>query len=338
MRHGTLPVIIAALIAGLSACTTPAGEGRPDPIDLHSISWHEIGTPGAHDPTLTRTPTGWYLYYTGHGILSKWSPDGVHWLLNGSVFDETPEWTAEYVQTPSSNIWAPDISYVNGRYHLYYSVSTFGENDSVIGLATNATLDRESERFEWIDEGHVVSSRTGDSYNAIDPNLIIDTDGQPWLAFGSHWSGIKLVRLDRATMKPRADAELLPIAARPGSTAIEAPAMTHRDGWYYLFVSFDQCCRGVLSTYKIAVGRSRSVDGPYVDRDGVPMLEGGGTIVLESGERWKGPGHNAVYREGEQYILVHHAYDGENNGAATLRIKPIEWDDEGWPRVERRGP
>lgn len=335
VRAAAAALAALATLLLLWSCATPSTTPPGlEPVDLHAISWQELAPTEVHDPSLIRAPSGWYLYYTGYGVLSKRSPNGLQWLIHGKVLDGTPAWAADHVPGASPNLWAPDISYYDGRYWLYYSVSRFGENTSAIGLGSSPTLDEESEDYGWVDLGRVIASQSTDDYNAIDPNLAVDADGEPWLAFGSHWSGIKIVRLDPETMKPAADAELHSIAARPEETAIEAPYIVHRDGWYYLFVSFDRCCRGVESTYKIAVGRSRTIDGGYVDRDGVPMTEGGGTIIRRSGERWIGPGHNAVYTEGGRSILVYHAYDAENGGRATLRIEPLYWDEAGWPSVE----
>jgi arabinan endo-1,5-alpha-L-arabinosidase len=133
-------------------------------------------------------------------------------------------------------------------------------------------------------------------------------------------------------MKPAAQAELLTIASRGEEpNAIEAPFIVCRNGYYYLFVSLDFCCRGIESTYKIAVGRSKDITGPYVDKNGVSMMQGGGTILDEGNDRWIGPGHCAVYFSGVSAILVNHAYDALKNGEPTLQIRPLYWDDEGWP-------
>jgi len=149
--------------------------------------------------------------------------------------------------------------------------------------------------------------------------------------FGSFWSGIKLLEIDPRTGLAAEAAKLISVAARPREKAIEAPCVVSRGGYYYLFVSFDQACKGADSTYKIMVGRSRDLSGPYLDRRGGPMLKGGGTLVLAGQGRWRGPGHNAVLRDKTGDWLVHHAYDAQNDGAATLRIRPLLWASDGWP-------
>jgi arabinan endo-1,5-alpha-L-arabinosidase len=290
-----------------------------------------------HDPTIIREAGGYYLFSTRAGISVRCSDDLIRWRLCGDVFGHLPQWAVEDVPG-LRGLWAPDISYFNGRYHLYYSASTFGSNRSAIGLATNQTLDPSSPRHSWTDHGKVIGSTPSDDWNAIDPNVVLDEDGLPWLSFGSFWGGIKLRRLDPATGKlsPH-DEKLYSLASRPRSAelpgAIEAPAIIRRNGYYYLFVSFDFCCRGVKSTYHVRVGRSRRVTGPYVDRGGRPMTEGGGTLVVEGGGRWAGPGHCSVLQTREGEKLVYHAYDAGWRGTPTLRISHIFWDDEGWPTL-----
>ena len=284
-----------------------------------------------HDPVLIEEAGSFYLFSTGRGIPIRCSDNLVNWSQCGAVFFGLPDWIREEVPAVG-DLWAPDVSFFDGRYQVYYSASSFGDNRSAIGLATNPTLDPESPDYAWRDEGLVVKSEHSDDWNAIDPNFVVDAGGQPWLAFGSFWSGIKLVELDPETRKPVEDATLHALASRSSPGAVEAPFIVYREPYYYLFVSFDQCCQGVESTYNIRVGRSEGITGPYVDKEGVPMLEGGGTLLKEGGARWKGTGHNAVFHhDGEDY-LVYHAYDAEDHGRPYLRLEPLGWQD-GWPRL-----
>lgn len=289
-----------------------------------------------HDPVIAKEGDTYYLFGTGAGIPVRCSEDLNVWELCSRVFFGRPSWHREKIPGVE-DIWAPDITYMNDRHHLYYAVSIFGTNRSAIGLATNVTLDPSSSAHEWTDEGVVIESVRSDDWNAIDPNVAFDRDGHPWLSFGSYWSGIKLVRLDLETGKlAEANPTLYPLASRPEPPhAVEAPFLIYREPHYYLFVSFDACCRGVDSTYNIRVGRAEDIIGPYLDRDGVPMLEGGGTILLETTERWRGPGHNAVFESEYGDLLVYHAYDAEFLGSPTLRIDPILWGEDGWPHVTR---
>ncbi|MEZ4239493.1 MAG: arabinan endo-1,5-alpha-L-arabinosidase [Myxococcota bacterium] len=208
---------------------------------------------------------------------------------------------------------------------MYYSASRFGSNASCIGHATTASLDAPA----WVDQGSaVICSTASDAFNAIDPAVVLDAVGKPWLAFGSFWSGLKMIPLTDEGV--RDGIGLYPLASRP-NTAVEAPFVIRHDGMYYLFESVDYCCRGIDSTYKILVGRSSAVTGPYVDRVGNPLLSGGGTLLVEGDTRWRGPGHSAMIEGPSGWYNVYHAYDADNAGVPTLRIAEVTWADDGWP-------
>jgi arabinan endo-1,5-alpha-L-arabinosidase len=298
-----------------------------------------------HDPVMIKQDDTYYLFHTGWGISVWSSKDMVSWKREKPVFSDPPEWAVKAVPGFKGHIWAPDISYRDDNYYLYYSVSTFEKNTSCIGLAVNKTLDPGDPDFNWTDYGMIVQSVQGrDLWNAIDPNLVLDDSGTPWLAFGSCWSGLKIVKL-RDDLKGIADfpQEWYTIARRPrdynmddlkdGDFAIEAPFIFKKGKYYYLFVSFDRCCRGVNSDYKIMVGRSEKVTGPYVDHEGVQMLQGGGTLILGGSEAWPGVGHNSAYTFNGTDYFVYHAYDASDNGKSKLQIKKIAWDEAGWPVV-----
>ena len=216
-----------------------------------------------HDPAIIKQGGSYYLFSTtiarsGTGqIPIRTSTDLIHWTLTGAVFAQMPDWAKREI--PKANgIWAPDISFANGEYRLYYAVSTFGSNRSAIGLATSPTLDASAPNYRWTDKGEVLASTVANDFNAIDPAAITDRDGRAWLVFGSFWTGIKMVRLDSATgLRAADDQKVYSLARRPAPDAIEAPFLIEHGGYYYLFASFDFCCRGVDSTYYTVVGRSR---------------------------------------------------------------------------------
>lgn len=294
-----------------------------------------------HDPCIIAANGAYHLFCTGQeadstGLLPwRVSTDLVNWAVQGKVFDAIPQWARDAIPG-TAGLWAPDISLFKGEYRIYYSCSTFGSNRSVIGLVTNATLDPKSPAFKWQDRGLVVESHRGDDYNAIDPNHIVDREGRHWLCFGSFWSGIKMIALDPASGKPAgAKPEFLPLAARPvpegAPGAVEAPFIVERNGYYYLFASYDYCCRGVSSSYYIVAGRSKDVRGPYLGRDRKSMRDGFGTLILEGNRQFRGPGHCAILRDQAADYLVYHAYNAQNEGKSTLRISPITWTADGWP-------
>ncbi len=288
-----------------------------------------------HDPVIIRQADMYYVFCSGPGVPVRRSRDLLNWELIGRVFDEdVPPWAK--AEIPGANhVWAPDVSFFNDRFHLYYSVSTLGSQRSCIGLATNRTLDPANAAFAWVDHGKVLESFPDRmDYNAIDPNLVLDERGAPWLLFGSFWTGIKLVQLDAETaMRPAAGATIHGLAARPGSLAIEGAFLVRKGEHYYLFASIEHCCRGVASNYRVIVGRARTITGPYLDFNGRPMLEGGGTLVLAGYGEWRGPGHHGMWLEPAGDLFVHHMYDARAKGIPTMQIRPLRWTDDGWPVV-----
>jgi arabinan endo-1,5-alpha-L-arabinosidase len=305
---------------------------------------------GTHDPAIAREGNRYYVFATGSApgggqFAVRCSEDLADWKRCGSVFERMPDWIRQ-MSPKTRDLWAPDVSFFNGKYHLYYAFSSFGSNVSGIALATNETLDRNNPKYRWNDEGLVLASTASDDFNAIDPNVVLDGQGVPWLSLGSFWTGIKMRRLDAATGKlSAADPRTYSLAARvepqhaepppPGLPAnwqaIEAPFIVHHGRYYYLFVSFDLCCRGIHSTYRTMVGRSKHVTGPYVDADGKPMLQGGGTPLLVANRRWLGPGGESVLKRAEGDIIVFHAYDAVT-GRPSMQISTLIWK-RGWPHA-----
>jgi arabinan endo-1,5-alpha-L-arabinosidase len=322
-------VIAAVIWAWLATCGSSSSPSTAPDAALQG------DVERVHDPSLIKQGSTYYVFSTdthqpGH-LPIRCSTDLQRWTLCGSVFETIPSWIQQKIPTVRG-LWAPDISYFSGKYHVYYAASTFGSNRSIIALATNVTLDRSSPDYAWVDEGMVIESQRADDWNAIDPNIFIADQGRVWMTWGSFWSGIKMRRIDPATGKLSAeDPVMYSLASRPAEKAIEAPFLFRHDGGYYLFVSFDFCCRGAASTYKMMVGRGDQVTGPYTDRSGVSMLNGGATLLLQGSGRWRGPGGQSVYHDGSTDLIVYHAYDA-STGKPFLQIARLEWID-GWPRV-----
>jgi arabinan endo-1,5-alpha-L-arabinosidase len=298
----------------------------------------------AHDPVMIKQGDIYYLFCTGFGITVYSSNDMKTWKRRKSVFSKPPDWAVKAVPGFRGHVWAPDISFHNGKYYLYYAVSAFGKNTSCIGVAVNNTLDSASADYEWKDLGKVIQSVPGrDLWNAIDPNLIVDEDNTPWLVFGSFWEGMKLVKLN-ADLATVAQPEVWRTVARrqrnfsvtdssAGDAAIEGPFIFKKDKYYYLFVSWDYCCRAEKSDYKVVVGRSERVTGPYIDKTGKSMVMGGGSLVLEGDNKlWYGAGHNSAYTFNEKDYIIYHGYDAQDKGRSKLMIRELNWSD-GWPKV-----
>lgn len=296
-----------------------------------------------HDPsTLVKQGRTYWVFSTGRGCRSFSSLDRVHWTARGSVFPTPPAWIKASVPSNKGNyLWAPDVRLVRGKYYLYYAASSFGSNTSAIGLATSKSLDPPA----WTDQGMVIQSGVHNNYNAIDPCVIQSPDGKLWLGFGSFWSGIKLVQMDPKTgMRISPNSPLYALADHPQERnhAIEAPFIHYRKGYYYLFVNWDYCCRGDQSTYNIRVGRSRRITGPYLDREGVDMLHGGGTLLLDSGSSSAakgnavrvGPGHAGILSEhGIDRFSFHYEYNGQRESKSWFEVGTVDWGSDGWPRI-----
>lgn len=295
--------------------------GFPDPGPVS-------GSIASHDPSMIRTPSGYVLFSTHNGVETRTSPDRVRFTRTAAAIPGGAQWAGSYNGGNPNEIWAPDISFHNGVYWLYYSVSTFGSNRSAIGLATSPT----GQPGSFTDQGMVYDSAPGDNYNAIDPSLLVDVENRWWLVFGSFWTGIKMIRIDPATGRQSSvDQTRYSLASRP-DTQVEGPVIVSNGGFYYLFVSVGLCCRGLDSTYRVLVGRSTSPTGPYLDRSGQDLRNGGGTELLASHGRVVGPGGASVMSDTGGDILVYHYYDGQANGAVRLGLNRITWQD-GWPTL-----
>ena len=238
--------------------------------------------------------------------------------------------------------WAPDNAYFNGRYNLYYACSQWGTINSAIGLVTTPSL----VSPVWTDRGKVIQSNPIatttntdlTAYNCIDPSVMVDTNGTVWLSFGSYSDGILIMQLDPATGKRISTNSPIYRVSNNGPTFFsnteEGSCLYQRGGYYYLFVNFGGCCAGVNSTYNIRVGRSTTVTGPYYDKNGVNMTNGGGTMVLESNARYIGPGHAAIMNDNGTNWFTFHYYDGNNYGAATVgHDDRLSWTADGWPAL-----
>ncbi|MFO7177057.1 MAG: arabinan endo-1,5-alpha-L-arabinosidase [Pseudomonadota bacterium] len=332
-----LALVLGISLVGCHADSDVVASG-PYPARLSGEPYDPVHPPGvlplvgdlrAHTPAIVRAENGWVAFALGERITMKFSEDLVSWRDIGSALPAFPEWISEKVPD-AKDLWAPDVVAFGDRHHLYYAASTYRSDRSCIGHAVSTTPE-EPESF--VDDGWVICSNVDASgehpWNAIDPTVLVE-DGVPWLAFGSYLDGIQLLRLN--PNGKAASTEVTPIAARPDDgRALQAAALYRRGEFVYLFLSFDRCCMGLDSTHKIVVGRASSVTGPYFDRSERPLLDGGGTLVLEGNERFAGPGSNMILDDGRFTYNVYHAYDAEDGGASVLRIAELAWDEEGWP-------
>ncbi len=303
-----------------------------------------------HDPSLVRAEDGSYRVYgtdipflrSSHFIEQRCSRDLLQWQGCGYVFETLPGWVrAGFPEV--QNLWAPDISFFNGEYHMYYAASTLGSQHSAIGLATNATLDEGRPGYRWVDRGPVLTSQAGNDFNAIDPNVTIEpvAGGKPrvWLNYGSYWHGIFQQELDPQTGKLLPGGPRYHLAEQPTDRngSVEGSSLVKHNGWFYLFASVGYCCLMPIErdTYQQVVGRSRSVHGPFVDERGRALLKGGGTVLLTSDGQWLAPGGGSAWQgpDGRQTLLTFHALHRSQNGALDLWIERIRWPGD-WPVLD----
>jgi arabinan endo-1,5-alpha-L-arabinosidase len=298
------------------------------------------------DPSVLLEKGTYYLFSTDAGgetpdqhLPIRCSTDRVTWRVCGQVFTAIPAWVQQAVPG-IQGLWAPDISYFQGLYHLYYVGSLLHTQTSVIGMATNTTLDPADPAYKWVDHGQVLASHNGDDFNALDPNIFIDGNQKIWLTYGSYWSGIKQRQIDPATgMLLASNPVRYQLAARPDISGdpIEGASLVEHGGYYYLFLSVDHCCENSFSEddYKQMVGRSTSPNGPFVDAEGVPLMAGGGSILIEGNSGWRAPGGGTVYLDSQSGndMIVFHALDMDQDGNAGLWLKTVSWQN-GWPVLQ----
>ncbi len=340
-----LPLILLSSHLG---CEEPLHKGKPmklsrfykplpaeDPLQGNIVP--------VHDPSLTRLPDGTYMvvdtdipFLRSDGYLEeRCSGDLGAWHGCGFIFSEMPRWVRDGFPE-ASGLWAPEIAYFGGTYHLYYAVSKLGSQHSAIGQATNVTLDPKDPRYKWVDAGEVFESETGGDFNAIDPAILVASDGKVWMSYGSFWKGIFQQEVDPQTGMLVRGGRRYQLAEQPVGLngAIEGSASVEHNGWFYLFASVGVCCAIPIEndTYQQIVGRSRNVHGPFEAEDGSKLLKGGGTILLTGDAHWIGPGGGSVWQspDEKETLFTFHALNRAHNGALDLWVERIDWQDD-WP-------
>jgi arabinan endo-1,5-alpha-L-arabinosidase len=268
---------------------------------------------GIHDPsTIVKCDGRYYTYGTGGSSLV--SDDGWTWRRGTAL--------------PRRGL-APDVIHLGDRYYVYVAANIGAQPKAAVNMISNKTLDPESPDYKWEEGGVVASSDGVEDANAIDPGVFLDpNDGRLWLVYGSYFGYIRLVELN-----PKTGKRLNP-SDQPRNLAIncEASDMIWHDGWYYLLATHGSCCRGADSGYNIRMGRAKKVTGPFLDGEGIDMIQGGGKLFAGSGGRVIGPGHFGLLDlgEGVQKFSLHYEADLDKGGASVLDIRPLQWKD-GWP-------
>ena len=275
----------------------------------------QIGAPYIHDPsTIAECDGKYYTFGTGGGGLI--SEDG--WTWNSGA--ERPGGGA-----------APDVMKIGDRYLCIYGATGGGLGGGHAGRILtmwNTARDPKSPDIKWSEAVHVCASDGMEDQDAIDPGLLLDpTTGRLWASYGTYFGTIRLIELD-----PKTGFRVKGNKEKDIAIDCEATDLLYRDGWYYLLGTHGTCCDGVNSTYNIVVGRSRSVEGPYIDNVGRDMFHGGGKMVIAAGDRKTGPGHfgRTVIEDGVEVMSCHFEADFDLSGRSTLGIRPLLWKN-GWP-------
>ena len=294
-----------------------------------------------HDPSMIRFEDGYALMSTNNNLQLWTSEDAYSWTNHKSTVSGVPQWAYTYAPK-TEGIWAPDIFYMNGEYRVYYCVSEFGKRNSAIGYQATTSIMPGTSGYGWQDHGHVFHTKDGtDKYNAIDADVVRDTEGNYWMAFGSFGLGIQLIKLDATTGLQANDDKTVYNIARRTSTASggaeEGPSLIEHNGQYFLFTAWDKCCMQgndiEQTTYKTAYGRADKVTGPYVDRAGYNMATGGGTILLERYGRYVGPGGGEAFQDLNRVRFVHHYYDLNGDKYNHIHIRDVVFTEDNWAEM-----
>ena len=335
-------LVNGAHFAAFVKCATLAMIGAFGVSTAMAADWYAKDNlqPG-HDPSMIRFEDGYALMSTNNNLQLWTSEDAYTWQNHRSTVSGVPQWAYTYAPK-TEGIWAPDIFYMNGEYRVYYCVSEFGVRNSAIGYQSTTSIMPGSTGYGWKDHGHVFHTKQGaDSYNAIDADVVRDTEGNYWMAFGSFGLGIQLIKLDAKTGYQASDDKTVYNIARRTSKASggaeEGPSLIEHGGKYFLFTAWDKCCQQgpniEQTTYKTAYGRADKVTGPYKDRAGYDMANGGGTILLERYGRYVGPGGGEAFQDLNRVRFVHHYYDLNGDKYNHIHIRDVVFTEDNWAEM-----
>jgi len=336
-------VAAAARLHGSYHDSRAAPAARPAPSGYTSV----------HDPSSVVWEEASQRYYMyGTGLTSHVSVDGYNWTKGIVPLTESPAWVKTNVPLHTGGFWAPDVAFLNGLWHMYYTVSVWAGPISCIGVATTPSL----ASGNWTDSGapvvcHIWSWTSRVTINAIDPHVFVDPrTNRKYLSYGSFHAGVYIIELGQLPGSPVVSQQLgdpVNVQRRIGDfmEGAEGSWVQPHNGAFWLFGNWGTCCVGVNSTYNIRIGSSVNPLGPYYDRDGLDMRFNGGTILLNVSGRQIGPGQIGFPNpspaggpggNASAPIVSYHYYDGDNNGAPTLGQAEFLWDDGGWPSVRER--
>lgn len=325
-----VPILIQSLFFLLlvMACNSKENKNQQQPVDNSTTYKNPIINQSLPDPTVVKASDGFFYLYATEDIRNVpifRSENLVDWKFLGTAFTETARPNFE----PNGGIWAPDINYVNGKYVLYYSMSVWGgEWTCGIGVATSEKPDG-----NFSDKGKLFRSDEIGVQNSIDP-FYVEDNGKKYLFWGS-FRGIYAIELSDDGLSVREGTEKQQVAG----TAYEGIYIHKKGQYYYMFASVGSCCEGLNSTYTTVVGRSENLLGPYINKQGKPMLENHHEILIQKNGKFVGTGHNSeiVSDKSHQDWILYHAVSVDNPKGRVLMLDKIEWKDN-WPMIQGQSP
>ena len=326
---------ILLLLTGFSllllSCTSPFNNDVPTPPEKTTYK-NPVVAGSLPDPTVIRGKDGnFYVYATEdtYNVPIMASSNLASWHYVARAFTDATRPRFE----PTGNVWAPDINYIDGKYVMYYAMSTWGGIQTCgIGVAV-----ADAPGGPFTDLGKMFRSNEIGVTNSIDPSYF-EYDGKKYIVWGS-FHGIYAVQLKDDGLSVVDDAEATKI--KLAGTAFEAPYIHKHGDYYYLFASWGSCCNGAKSTYRVVVGRSKDIWGPYVNKEGEGMLSNNFSVVISPNDTFVGNGHNAGIIQddaGQDWILYHGIEIGKENDGRFLLLDQLKWDENGWPYIEGGSP
>ena len=290
----------------------------------------------AADPTVIRTEDGFYLYATQtdkYWVPIYFSKDLVNWEFKRTAFRN-----ATKPQIPGGGaFWAPEIRYINGKYVLYFSWAKWGDGDaSYTAVATS-----DSPLGDFVNSKELLTKEDFGS-NCID-QFYYEEDNKKYMFVGS-FNGIYVTELTDDGLSVKRNENGTPtLKKQVCGKAFEGTNIYKKNGYYYLFASINNCCDGERSRYKVVVGRSQDLLGPYLDKSGKDMINNAWELVLEGdGQKFFGPGHNSIIVQDDAGTdwMIYHSYVKENGevGGRLGMLDRVLWTEDGWPYIKNCVP
>lgn len=290
----------------------------------------------AADPTVIRTEDGFYLYATQtdkYWVPIYFSKDLVNWEFKRTAFRN-----ATKPQIPGGGaFWAPEIRHINGKYVLYFSWAKWGDGDaSYTAVATS-----DSPLGDFVNSKELLTKEDFGS-NCID-QFYYEEDNKKYMFVGS-FNGIYVTELTDDGLSVKRNENGTPtLKKQVYGKAFEGTNIYKKNGYYYLFASINNCCDGERSRYKVVVGRSQDLLGPYLDKSGKDMINNAWELVLEGdGQKFFGPGHNSIIVQDDAGTdwMIYHSYVKENGevGGRLGMLDRVLWTEDGWPYIKNCVP